>query len=57
MQYFSFCGCARDSVLGGFDSMEDDDQDTGDEVTEQKVESFERVEEVNERRDNAQSDM
>ena len=30
-QHSSFCGCAGDLVLGGFDHMEDDDQDRGDE--------------------------
>ena len=52
-QYSSFCGCAVDSVLGGFDHMEDGDQDRGDEENGQKVETFEREEEVNGWRDNA----
>ena len=36
--------------------MEDDDQDRGDEVNGQKVETLEREEEVKARRDNSQSD-
>ena len=55
-QYSSFCGCAVDLVLSGFDHMEDDDQDRGDEENGQKVETLEREEEVNGWRDNAQSD-
>ena len=55
-QYSSFRGCAVDLVLGGFDHMEDDDQDRGDEENEQEVETLEREEEVNGWRDNAQSD-
>ena len=46
-QYSSFCVCARDLVLGGFDHMEDDDQDRRDEENGQKVETLEREEEVN----------
>ena len=53
-QYSSFCGCALGLVLGGFDHMEDDDQDRGDEEIGQDVEALER--EVKARRDNAQSD-
>ena len=45
-----------DLVLGGFDHVEDDDQDRGDEENEQKVETLGREEEVNGWRDNAQSD-
>ena len=40
----------------GFDHMEDDDQDRGDEENGQKVGTLEREEEVNGWRDNAQSD-
>ena len=36
--------------------MEDDDQDRGDEENGRKVETLEREEEVNERRDNERSD-
>ena len=45
-----------DLVLGGFDHMEDDDQDRGDEENGQKVETLEREEEVKAKRDNARSD-
>ena len=46
----------RDSVLGGFDHMEDDDQDKGDEEIREGVEALEREKEINGRRANAQSD-
>ena len=55
-QYSSFCGCAWDLVLGDSDHMEDDDQVRGGEETEQKVETLEREDEVEAKRDNAQSD-
>ena len=55
-QYSSFCGWAVDSVVGGFDHTENDDQDRGDEENGQKVETLEREEEVNGWRDNARSD-
>ena len=42
--YSSFCGCAVDLVLGGFDHLEDDDQDRGDEETREGVEALEREE-------------
>ena len=54
--YCSFGGCAVNLVLGGFDHMEDDDQDRGDEENEQEVETLEREEEVNGWRENARSD-
>ena len=54
--YSSFCVCAWDLVLGGFDHMEDDDQDRGDEEMREVVETLEREEEVKPRRDNARSD-
>ena len=43
-------------MLGGSDHMEDDDQARGDEENGQNVETLEREEEVNERRDNERSD-
>ena len=55
-QYSSFCGCAGVILLGGSEHMEDDDQDRGDEENGQKVETLEREEEVNERRNNERSD-
>ena len=55
MQYSSFCVCAGDFVLSGFDHMEDDDKDRGDEEMREVVETLEREEEVNERRDNERS--
>ena len=41
-EYSSFCGCKGDLVLDGFDHMEDDDQDRGDEENGQKEETLER---------------
>ena len=53
---YRHCGCAVDLVLGSSDDMEDDDQDRGDEVNGQKVDTLEREEEFNGWRDNAQPD-
>ena len=55
-QHSSFCGCAVDFVLGGFDHVEDGDHDRGGEENGQKVETFGREEEVKAKRDNARSD-
>ena len=55
-QYSSFCGRAVDLVLGGFDDMEDDVQDRGDEENGQKVETLEREGKIKAKRDNEQSD-
>ena len=43
-------------LLGGFDHMEDDDQERGYEEMREVVEALEREEKVNGWRDNAQSD-
>ena len=51
-QYSSFCGCAMDFVLGGFDQLEDDDKNRGDEENEQEVETHKGEEEVKTRIDN-----
>ena len=55
-QYSSFFGCATVTLLGGFDHVEDDDQDRGGEEITKCVEALEREEEVKARRDNEQSD-
>ena len=48
-QYSSFCVCALVFVLGGFDHMEDDDQDKRDVENGEKVETHKREEEVKQR--------
>ena len=55
-QCSSFCVCAVVLVLGGFDTMEDDDQDREDKEMREVVATHEREEEVNEWRDNERSD-
>ena len=44
-QYSSFCGCSVGLVLGGFDHMEDDDQDREQVEVREKVEAQETEEE------------
>ena len=57
LQYSSFCVCAVVLVLGGFDHMEDDDQDRRDEGIGQDVKTHEKEEEVNGWKDNERPNM